>query len=216
MILEYGQLLSTAHRLIDGVEVIIKHPKTGKDKSLLMLEGESNPRYVEHKELVNVENPETKEVTVKLVTSYKLTIDNQIYYFATHVNHPSAIWCRQSLSNYNWLANLLHESCKEYTLRYGKIHKMEYSGLLDKLKVAPKNISTTNSFTEPTPAMPDEYKVEGDSVMSYRNYYLGSKTRMMNYRNRDIPDWILQSNIGTVEEKLDKDSNVYKIYKVAL
>jgi hypothetical protein len=47
-------------------------------------------------------------------------------------------------------------------------------------------------FTQPTPAMPDEYKVDGDSVQSYRNYYNGSKQRMFVWKKRDIPFWVMQ------------------------
>jgi hypothetical protein len=43
----------------------------------------------------------------------------------THKNHPSSIWTRESLSNYKWLLELTKELCKEYTYRYGKVHKCE-------------------------------------------------------------------------------------------
>jgi hypothetical protein len=55
--------------------------------------------------------------------------------------------------------------------------------------IPPKNIPI-GEFTEPTPAMPDQYKVAGDSITSYHNYYLGDKTRMFAWKNRQVPKWI--------------------------
>jgi hypothetical protein len=46
-------------------------------------------------------------------------------YRSTHVNHPCSIWVRESQHNYQWLLDHFEELCKEYTRRYGKIHKCE-------------------------------------------------------------------------------------------
>lgn len=114
---------------------------------------------------------------------------NDSLYAITHINHPSVVWVRQSDNNYKWLHTMLVELCKEYTYRYGKIHKCEYSGLVDKLKHLPANIPV-GEFTEPTPAMPDEYIVKNDSIQSYRNYYKHGKTHLHNWKNRPIPEFI--------------------------
>ena len=38
--------------------------------------------------------------------------------------------------------------------------------------------------------MPDEYKVEGDSVQAYRNYYLGAKSAFAAWNwGRPAPEW---------------------------
>lgn len=156
MILEYCQLLSTAHRVLDGVETA-GVSASGRNKKVW-----------------------------KLNNSY-----DDILYAATHVNHPSAIWVRYGFENYQWLHSLLVELCKEYTYRYGKIHKCEAIGLVDKLKYAPFNIPT-KSFTEPTPAMPDNYIVNGNSIQSYHNYYNDGKTKLHNWKFRNIPEFIIQ------------------------
>jgi hypothetical protein len=154
MILEYAQLLSTAHRYLDGIL------STGLSKS-----GRKQQRYV-------------------------LSDDREhILYSATHINHPSAIWVRQSEQNYRWLFTLFCELLDEYTHRYGKLHACER--LVTTLGRPPKNIDMDKPFTEPTPAMPDHYKVAGDSIQSYKNYYLGDKTRMFSWKNRSTPSWIV-------------------------
>ena len=158
MILEYAQLLSTAHRFLDGVQ-----------SSGLSYSGRKQTRYV---------LSDSRE---------------SILYSATHINHPSAIWCRKGIVQYRWLHNLLIELCKEYTYRYGKIHKVERSGLLWELEQPPKNIHTDVCWSEPTPAMPDEVKIAGNSMASYHNYYINNKQHLASWRgkinSRNVPGW---------------------------
>ena len=156
MILEYAQLLSTAHRVLDGV-LATRLSKSGRKQQHYILNDERE----------------------------------QMLYSATHINHPSAIWVRQSDQNYMWLAELLEECCKEYTYRYGKTHKVELSNLMQTLKNNfPKNIPN-KPFTEPTPAMPDEVKIIGDSLASYRNYYINNKAHLANWKKRSKPNWYI-------------------------
>ena len=58
------------------------------------------------------------------------------------------------------------------------------------LQYAPNNIARNVFFTEPTPAMPEQYKVAGDSIQSYKNYYLGDKQRMFSWKKREVPSFI--------------------------
>ena len=159
MILESAQLLSTAHRVLDGVQ-ITGTSSTGRKKQLWKMADKR--------------------------------LESELY-SATHVNHPSAVWVRQSIGNYNWLAILLANLCAEYTYRYGKIHKCQETGLVALLvTVAPTNIAK-RPFTEPTPAMPVEVVVEGSSVASYRNYYINNKQHLASWsgkiNSRRIPEW---------------------------
>lgn len=154
MILEYAQLLSTAHRVLDGVQST-RLSKTGRKQTTFVL-------------------PDSRE---------------SILYSATHVNHPSAVWVRQSEQNYRWLFTLFCELLEEYTYRYGKVHACDR--LVTTLARPPKSIDMEKPFTQPTPAMPDHYKVVHDSIQSYKNYYLGDKQRMFSWKNRETPSWIL-------------------------
>jgi hypothetical protein len=153
MILEYAQLLSTAHRVLDGTLIDRLSPSGRKQKAYVLADN--------------------RESTL---------------YSATHINHPSSIWVRKNQQNYIWLSQLLYALCKEYTYRYGKVHKVQREGLLEELFNWPMNIPM-GEFTEPTPAMPDDVKVSGDSIKSYRNYYIKNKTHLANWKNRKVPDW---------------------------
>jgi hypothetical protein len=61
--------------------------------------------------------------------------------------------------------------------------------------IFPQNIPT-GKFTQPTPAMPDDYKVSGDSIQSYKNYYLGDKQRMFSWKKRETPYFVAEAQIS--------------------
>ena len=132
MILEYAQLLSTAHHVLDG---------------------EDAPEGI---------------------------------YKKTHVNHPSAVWARETSMNYIWLYSLLGDCMYEYSVRYGKDHATER--LAPMLCHKPKNIPFGN-VTEMPQCMPDEYKREGDPVGAYRAYYKGEKAHFAKWKHTAIPYW---------------------------
>jgi hypothetical protein len=123
-------------------------------------------------------------VTDQVTTKYRLSND-QVPYKLSHKNHPCAIWARESLSNYLYLCELGLELGKEYTYRYGKKHKS--IEVIEWCIVNKPNIPDIG-FTQPAKAMPDEYKV--DSVVeSYRNYYMGAKSDIASWKNREKPFW---------------------------
>jgi hypothetical protein len=110
MIIEYAQIMSTAHRVLDGVLDIDKR----------YVHGSLPARY-------------------RSVKVWHLPDERQsVLYKATHMNHPSGIWCRESDENYNWLYAMWYHLLQEYTYRYGKVHAT--SKLIDELAPAPLNI----------------------------------------------------------------------------
>lgn len=111
-------------------------------------------------------------------------------YKKTHPNHPCAIWARQSLSNYIWLATLGFWLCREYTFRYGKVHKTQahITWLLTHLPALPNE--GLSPFAQ---AMPPEYKHE-DPVVAYRTYYTENKIKqrgIIAYTRRTPPTFIV-------------------------
>jgi len=125
-----------------------------------------------------------------LSTAHRIVdnVDNDVLYKATHVNHPSTKWIRESKSNYNWL---YHHFCylgMEYNFRYGKIHK-SISKLSDILRYAPKNLVDIGLTKIPC-AMPQEYIISEDSVVNYRNYYIKGKSHLHKWTKRTPPEWI--------------------------
>lgn len=161
MILEYAQLLCTAHRILDGTQIpVTKLTKSGKSKTV--------KRFV----LNN-------------------SINNDVMYNTTHINHPCTIWCRDNINNYMWLYELFVALCDEYTHRYGKKHKTDLL-LRDILSRAPISIPHT-PFTPPAQAMPDQFK-NVDPVVAYRNYYNGAKAKFARWTKRPTPQWFIQED----------------------
>ena len=162
MMLETNQLLCTAHWV--GWQKMLNPPPDLKGKKL--------------KEWLKEKIPHPN-----LIPPYSMT----------HVNHPSAIWSRKCWGNYNWLSRHGMALCREYTRRYGKVSKSEeVTRWCDRY---PPPVFESTSSDEPlamTPfatAMPEEYKVPGDPVQSYRNYYHGSKVRFAKWRYTQPPPW---------------------------
>jgi len=156
MIIEYAQLLSSAHRILDGT---------------LTQELSDSGRKTKRWKL-----PDERD---------------SVLYLSTHANHPSAVWTRQRLGNYEWLYELFVELGKEFEYRYGKVHSSN-TKLNEILKTPPKNIANL-PFTEPPQAMPDEYKVPGKSIEAYHNYYRYAKIKFASWKNRPTPSFMAET-----------------------
>jgi hypothetical protein len=107
-----------------------------------------------------------------------------IPYKKAHYNHPSTIWCRQNAKQYYWLYNHMIALGKEYTKRYGKEH-LTITKCKEPLNLCPFGMPD-GDFCEPPQAMPDEYKVEGDSLTAYWNYYEGEKHKVKGKNEKKI------------------------------
>ena len=162
MIIEYAQLMSTAHRVLDGT------PYTDLT---------ANGRRIQRWRMFDDREKELMK--------------------ASHVNHPSGVWCRDNDSNYQWLYTMWKHLCEEYTHRYGKVHACARLDWL--LSLTPDNIKT-GEFYPPTPAMPQELKLlaeipvpgrKYDSLKSYHNYYIQAKASFAKWKNRNIPEWFV-------------------------
>ena len=123
--------------------------------------------------------------TAQLLSSVHWMTGGEAPYKLTHKNHPSAVWARENLGNYRWLADLGVELCNEYTSRYGKVHKS--TGIILDLALADPDIPE-GEFTPPPQCMPDHCKHE-NTVQAYRNYYLIEKSYMAKWSHSEAPDW---------------------------
>lgn len=110
----------------------------------------------------------------------------------THVHHPCTQWAAHAWGNYMWLSRHGLALCDEYTRRYGKIHKShEVHRWLNRV-IPPMFEARVDDPVQITPfalAMPDDCKVEGDPVQSYRNYYNQHKVRIARWRHSETPAW---------------------------
>lgn len=118
-----------------------------------------------------------------------------IPYKQTHKNHPSAVWSRENLDNYSYLAGLLYSLNLEYSRRYGKQHlsftKMQECGITGK-EFYERAKSLDVELLNPPACMPDEYK-RPTVIESYREYYRVGKKNLHDWENSVVPDWILNN-----------------------
>jgi len=151
MPIEYAQLMSTAHRMLDGE---------------MYIDRTANNRKIKRWRI----NDERESVLYK----------------ASHINHPSAVWVRESVENYIQMYKLYMATLAEYTNRYGKIHGSSKASLI--LQRPPNNI-VSNKNTEMVQAMPDYCKINNDPISAYRNYYIKEKKNFATWKNRPVPEW---------------------------
>ena len=114
------------------------------------------------------------------------------------LNHPSTIWARQSLDNFDWLLYHGVSLCGEYTHRYEKEHgtqkRIVDCGLYREF--IENHNYPLDELTPVSIAMDDMYRIENtfddewDFVIeSYRHYYLEGKWRFAEWRKDRRPEW---------------------------
>ena len=169
MLIEYAQLMATAHRVLDGKEY--------EDRT-------KNGRRIKR--------------------WYHPTWNDELY-LAAHVNHPSAIWVRQSDAHYRWLYRLWAHLHDEWMYRHDKewhpnmFHKSYSSqsymlvntpkNLLKKFDIGTKYPTYLDFLTPPPQAMPD-YCKRNDTIAAYKNYYIKEKSFMHQWTKRETPTFI--------------------------
>lgn len=103
-------------------------------------------------------------------------------------NHPMTRWIGDSRENYLWAIEHGSALCVEYTNRYGKTHFCTDSICNTLLGLA--YLIPSFGMTTMPQCMPEEYKVEGDVVTAYRNYYMAEKRYMATWKEcRGKPSW---------------------------
>ena len=159
MPIEYAQLMSTAHRLLDG-EMYLGKTAIGRNIKRWRLHDERE----------------------------------DILYKASHINHPSAIWVRESIENYFQMYKLYMAVLAEFTNRYGKVHGSSKPSIA--LIRPPSNIPMVKGTQLPQ-CMPEMCKVKNNPILAYRNYYIVEKNSFASWKNREIPEWFQTKDIMT-------------------
>ncbi len=108
-------------------------------------------------------------------------------YKSTHIKHPCVLWVEESFDNYSWLKHLALALNAEYRYRYERDSDHKSISVLN--EIAHCNYES-QGLTEFAQAMPDKYKVPGDAVKAYRQFYLGEKMKFAKWTKRSIPDWV--------------------------
>ncbi|WP_316861051.1 hypothetical protein [uncultured Cohaesibacter sp.] len=109
-------------------------------------------------------------------------------YKSTHVKHPCILWAGASYDNFLWLIRLARALNREYRYRYEKTKDHNSIAVLDQIE----SIGFESlGLTEFPQAMPEQYRVVGDPVAAYRNFYRGDKRQFARWTKREPPAWFL-------------------------
>lgn len=125
--------------------------------------------------------------TAQLLCGVHHMVGGDAPYKLSHKNHPCSVWSRECIENYVWLCDLGIELCKEYTHRYGKRHKSQ--DIIEWSMLNLPDIVENGDITPFRLAMPDECKIEGDTIGSYRKYYIEHKKGFAKWKERETPKW---------------------------
>lgn len=181
MIIEQAQMLSTAHRVSDGVcAYMYKYSK--KNKKWEMTKYDYVLRHLGEEG------------------------NKPVLYMMSHKNHPNNIWIRESVMNYKYAYSLFIAMLDEYVYRFDKKH--ESQKLVGDLKHVPRNIKNVkmtpfvydkkyqyidNVVDAYRKAFVDKFRDWSNSNMEIiYNFPQPSRKRMIhiNWTRRDIPSFI--------------------------
>lgn len=124
------------------------------------------------------------EVAQMLSSAYP---PGQSPYRHTHLNHPMSVWVRSNRGNFEWALRHGLALCREYTARYGRIHKTQ-----EKLEWIQNNppLLETGSFTNPPQCFGKYVECRSqDFVDGYRKYYQTAKRDIATWKNTQPPSW---------------------------
>ena len=107
-------------------------------------------------------------------------------YKSTHVKHPCVLWVEESFDNFSWLKDLAVALNTEYRYRFDKDSDHKSIFILNDISEYKYNPKGLTEFPQ---AMPDKYKIPGDAVKAYRQFYLGEKVKFAKWTRRSIPKW---------------------------
>lgn len=107
-------------------------------------------------------------------------------YRSTHRKHPCVVWAGRSLSNWNWLRDLTLGLNDEFLYRFRGSSDHRSAAVARGLPPPPLN---DRGLTEFAQAMPLRFRVPGDAVQAYRNFYVGEKSAFARWTRRRAPKW---------------------------
>lgn len=126
--------------------------------------------------------------TAQLLCTARHVQKLQAPYGLFNPKHPCGIWTQTALGNYLWLLRYGLYLSKEYTERYGRIHKS-----FEVIHWCAKQVKEMHfPLKHRTPfiqCMPDECKVPNDPIAAYRKFYCKVKVRFARWTRGPKPDW---------------------------
>lgn len=115
-------------------------------------------------------------------------------YRQTHLKHPCTLWVTHSLSNWRWLKKLANALNQQYRYRFEHAFDHRSWSVIQSLQ-EPKIADL--GITERPQVMPEKYRVLGNPVKAYRQFYLGEKQALFQWRKIGNPIWVTDKSVQT-------------------
>jgi len=151
----------------------------------------------EHGQLLSTVFWHESEVIERFVAGRKKIINvpkikgKKPLYKLSHVNHPCAIWVRESRENFLWLVDYTEALYNEYQFRYGPNDK--HGRVVRMIKFCKENHHLIEfpkkGLTPFALAMPWYLQIPHKPVLSYRLYYMMCKRHLADWKKRKVPFW---------------------------
>lgn len=127
----------------------------------------------------------------RICSGNKVIPDFVMQFDKRHANSPHAKWLRESVYNYNFICKFGLELYYEYQFRYNnpEKHQRALKIFLWSLDTKPKLPSS--EFVLPPIVMKDNFKINNNIVLSYRNLYMTEKRHFMSWTKRKKPIWYI-------------------------
>ena len=173
--------------------------------------------------MFRLEKPDA-EPSLKNLKAYHKLIKSDLMKPAM-LNHPSTIWARESLDNFNWLLAHGKALCEEYSFRYSKRHGSEIriKDVHEYKELLREHPYPMQELTPVTIAMDDSYRIQNDDlegwdfvIESYRHYYLEGKWEFAQWKKDRRPDWFPANWFAIKHNKYARAYNAAKPRKYPL
>ena len=89
-----------------------------------------------------------------------------------------------------WLKILAFALNTEYRYRFEKDTDHKSISVINEISSFDYD---NRGLTEFAQAMPDKYKIAGNAVKAYRQFYVGEKMKFAKWTKRSVPEWTLVS-----------------------
>jgi len=165
MILEYAQLLSTAHRVLDGT-ISVGLSASGRKKTSYVLMGELNSILYS---ATHINHPSA--VWVRRSDKNYLWLANML-----------VALCKEYTHRYGKTHKVERDGLC-YVLLKTIPHSIANSDFTQPTPAMPDDVKILREVYT------DRYEI--DSLSSYRNYYIKNKSHLANWKKRTIPEWYI-------------------------
>jgi hypothetical protein len=127
--------------------------------------------------------------SVQILCTVLNKMDLKTPYKSTHKNHPCVLWVGDSFDNFLWLKDLTLLLNDEYRYRFDKNVNHRSIDILESISGYRYARRGLTPFAQ---AMPNEYKVPGDAITAYRQFYIAEKQSFARWTRRKKPDWFIE------------------------